>query len=310
MFSSPQPRRLFVRLLADPTCPDFVLVARPGRLTPGLLAAMLAASLPSVLWAAEPRRPAPAPAQSANGALVIVGGGSLPETVRNRFLELAGGKKAKIVVIPTASALAHKTGVFRSYDYWKGQAASSESVILLHTLEKTKANDAAFVKPLTEATGVWLSGGDQERLTAAYHGTAVERELRKVLARGGVIGGTSAGASAMSSLMIIAGNPEARLGTGFGLIEDVVIDQHFQNRNRLKRLQGVLNKHPKCLGVGIDEQTALVVKGQTATVMGEANVRICLPPVVRKLPTVQVLKSGEQVDLEVLRQAIVGCAQK
>src|SRR5205807_1005546 len=130
------------------------------------------------------------------------------------------------------------------------------------------------------------------------------KELRKVLARGGVIGGTSAGASAMSSLMIIGGNPDAQVGTGFGLLGDVVIDQHFQNRNRLKRLQNVLSKNVHYLGLGIDEQTAVVVKGQTATVVGNANVRVCLPPTVRKLPTVQVLKAGEQIDLAALRLAV------
>ena len=173
----------------------------------------------------------------AAGSLVIVGGGTLPDAVRDSFLELAGGKKARLVIIPTASELGHKNKQFSSYEYWKMQPAAS--VVLMHTLDRDKANESAFVKPLTEATGVWLGGGDQSRLLAAYHGTAVEKELHKVMARGGVIGGTSAGASAMSSLMIVSGNPDARVGPGFGLLGGVVIDQHFHNRNRLKRLQGV-----------------------------------------------------------------------
>src|SRR5262249_25462749 len=158
-----------------------------------------------------------------------------------------------------------------------------ESVVLLHTMDRDKANDPAFVKPLTEATGVWLSGGDQSRLIDAYHGTAVEKELRKVMQRGGVIGGTAAGARALSAVMIVSGNPDAKVGPGLGLLSDVVIDQHFQNRNRLKRLQGILAKHTTYLGLGIDEETAVVVEGHTGTVMGNANVRVCVPPTVREL---------------------------
>jgi len=149
-----------------------------------------------------------------------------------------------------------------------------------------------------------MSGGDQARLAEAYHGTAVEKELRNLYARGGVIGGTSAGASAMSSLMIVSGNPEAEVGEGLGLLDYAVIDQHFQNRNRLHRLQGVLEKHPTYVGLGIDEETAVVVQGNKATVLGKANVRVCLPPSVQKMPGLQVLKSGDEIDLDPLCRAV------
>ena len=90
------------------------------------------------------------------GSLVIVGGGFIPDSIRLRFLELAGGKNARLVVIPTASELGQKTGAFRSFEYWKAQPAAS--VTMLHTLDRQKASDPAFIKPLTEATGVWLGG--------------------------------------------------------------------------------------------------------------------------------------------------------
>jgi cyanophycinase len=248
------------------------------------------------------------PAQAGpTGSLVIVGGGFLPDSVRHRFLDLAGGKKARLVVIPTASEWGHKTGVFKGFELWKGQPAAS--VTMLHTLDRKKADDPAFIKPLTEATGVWISGGDQARLTAVYSGTAVERELRKMFTRGGVIGGTSAGAAAMSSLMIVSGNPDAKVGTGFGLLGDVVIDQHFRNRNRLKRLQGVLDRHPDHLGLGIDEETAVVVQRYTVTVLGNANVSVCLPAALRRLPAVQVFKSGDIIDLSPLCQAVHALAK-
>jgi cyanophycinase len=143
-------------------------------------------------------------------------------------------------------------------------------------------------------------------LTRAYRGTAVERELRQLLARGGVVGGTSAGASAMSSVMITGGNPQARLGTGFGLLPDVVIDQHFENRKRQKRLLGVLAQYRNCLGLGIDEQTAVVLRGHTFTVVGNANVLVCMPPSDKEPASVaKVLKPGEGGDLLLLGRSVM-----
>jgi cyanophycinase len=266
------------------------------------LAGVLLGMLPAT--AAEPKVEVPPTAEiNIAGALVIVGGGGLPDVIRDRFLELAGGKKGRLVVIPTASEWEDRTRVYRSFTYWQGQGL--ESVKMLHTLDPKQADDPSFVKPLTEATAAWLGGGDQSRLANAYHGTAVERELQRLLARGGVVGGTSAGASVMSAVMITGGNPQARIGQGFGLLPDVVIDQHFQNRKRQKRLLNVLEKHPRCLGLGIDEQTAVVVRGHTFTVMGKANVSICLPPSERDEDSVKLLKSGEVGDLLQLSRSVI-----
>jgi cyanophycinase len=238
------------------------------------------------------------------GSLVIVGGGVVPHSVRHRFLELAGGSKGRLVVIPTASQVVEHNRISGSYDSWKDQGLASVS--LLHTRDPRQANDPAFVRPLTEATAVWLDGGDQTRLTNAYHGTAVERELRRLLARGGVIGGTSAGASVMSDVMITGGNPHARVGTGFGLLSDVVIDQHFQNRKRLRRLLGVLAHHRDCLGFGIDEQTAVVVSGHRFTVIGNASVHLCLPPSDQEPDGVaKLLRHGDSGDLLLLGRAVM-----
>src|SRR5262249_10791612 len=240
--------------------------------------------------------------QEPAGWLVIVGGGSLPDEVRNRFLELADGKNARLVIIPTAHTRADHLETMASYAYWKAQKV--ESVTFLHTRESDQANDPKFVKPLTQATGVWFVGGDQSLLMAPYRGSLVERELHKLLARGGVIGGTSAGASAMSRLMIVGGNPVARVGAGFGLLPGVVIDQHFQNRQRLPRLLGILARHPQYLGLGIDEETAVVVHRGQATILGNANVRLCLPGAGETPAQVCVLKAGEQIDLGALLRAL------
>jgi cyanophycinase len=179
-------------------------------------------------------------------------------------------------------------------------------VELLHTLDPKQADDPSFVKPLREATAAWLGGGDQTRLAKAYRGTAVEKELRRLLQRGGVIGGTSAGASIMSSIMITGGNPTAHVGEGFGLLPDVIIDQHFENRKRQQRLIGVLKQHKNCLGLGIDEQTAVIVQGHEFRVLGDANVVICcIPQTANPQADLQVLKPGARGDLVRLRSSLV-----
>jgi cyanophycinase len=235
-----------------------------------------------------------------SGALVIVGGGGLPDIVRNRFLELAGGARARIVVIPTASAKADlPPKALKSYQFWKAQHVAS--VTVLHTRDARQANDPAFVKPLTEATGAWFTGGDQARVMRVYRGTLVERELHKLLDRGGVIGGTSAGAAVMSGPMILGGNPRADLGTGFGFFAGVVVDQHFGERKRLKRLLGVLEtrdaRDHQYLGVGIDEATAVIVRGHLLSVLGRSSVSICRPGSGKEPPSVRVLKAGQEADL-------------
>jgi cyanophycinase len=265
-----------------------------------LMAVLFVNSLPTDLQPAADTR---ARSSDVSGSLVIVGGGELPDSVRNRFLELAGGKQARLVIIPTASEEADKLPLMESVPFWKSQDVAS--VEFLHTRDPRHANDPAFVEPLTRATGVWMSGGDQSRLLEPYHGTLVEKELQNLLARGGVIGGTSAGASAMSAVMITGGDPAARVGIGFGLLPGVVIDQHFQNRNRLKRLLGVLATHPDCTGVGIDEQTAVVVQGHMLTVVGNANVRLCPPDSYLDASQVKVLAAGDHADLaQVQRDAL------
>jgi cyanophycinase len=263
-------------------------------LTPGLGASRD----PSVSQTKQSAAGSLSPLAGASGYLLIVGGGKLPEPIRRHFVMLAGGKNARIVIIPTASYKADQPTRLETLATFK--AMDLHSVVLLHTRDRRQANDPAFVKPLTEATGVWLTGGDQSRLTAVYHGTAVEKELQRVLERGGVIGGTSAGAAVMSAVMIVGGKSDAEEGIGFGLISGVVVDQHFWNRNRLNRLLSILAKHPECPGVGIDEETALVIHGETAVVEGNGNVRACLCACGSLPASIQVLRDGEKLDVAAL----------
>ncbi len=207
------------------------------------------------------------------GSLVIVGGGGMPDSVRAKFMELAGGKSARIVVIPTASEYADKPEEHDDYlKEWRKLGPAS--LKLLHTRSRDTANSAEFTKTVDEATAVWFSGGDQSRLTEAYRGTAAEKAFDALLERGGVIGGTSAGAAIMSDVMITGGRTTASLGEGFGFLPHVVVDQHFLRRSRLNRLIGVIAEKPQLTGIGIDEATAFVVEGDKWSVLGNSFVLV------------------------------------
>ena len=222
-------------------------------------------------------------------ALVIVGGGNLPAEISKTFIDLAGGAQSNIVIIPTASQRADRPDQGESEKLWKERGAGT--VTRLHTRSRDEADQASFVAPLKSATGVWFSGGSQSRITDAYLGTRVQAELNALLKRGGVIGGSSAGAAIMSGIMITGGNPVAKTSAGFGFLPNVVVDQHFLRRNRANRLLGVLHRHPGLVGIGIDEGTALVRTGDELRVVGQSYV------------TVWVLQAdGLPVRVEVLKQ--------
>ncbi len=238
-----------------------------------------------------------------DGALVICGGGQLPQPVMDRFMQLAGGDDAAIVVIPTASRHVDATNANRFLDPWKRR--KPKSVALLHTRSRDEADTVQFVRPLKQATAVWFGGGSQSRIAEAYVGTAVERELHALLKRGGVIGGTSAGAAVQSRLMIASGNPIAKLGEGFDLLPGSVIDQHFLTRGRRSRLLGVLDEHSGLVGFGIDEGTALIVRGRRLRVLGESTVTVCLAASNDRPLKEYVLESGAIADLTELRRAAI-----
>jgi cyanophycinase len=282
----------------------------------GLLAGVavvfhLRASLAS--WAFASRSPSLAAKAitAPGGSLVICGGGKLPDQVRDRFLELAGGPKARIVVIPTAHAYADTPQVKQALEIWKGQPLASVS--LFHTRSRAKADDKDYVRPLAEATGVWIGGGRQQYLMDVYLGTEVERQLKALLDRGGVIGGTSAGAAVMTRVMIDSGRTEAKVAQGFDFLEGAVVDQHFLRRGRVKRLLGVVRQYPDLIGLGIDEQTALVVnvRSKRMNVIGNSYVVACFPDRQAEAdgpeglrgasPPLEFLKPGDEADLSRLR---------
>jgi cyanophycinase len=275
----------------------------------GRLAALLFLASPTFALAADTQLAwAPTPSSPVPGSLVICGGGRTPSDVRDRFVELAGGSQARIVVIPTASELADGPDADKKLDMWRGHKVADLS--LLHTRSRKRADDPSFVKPLLAATGVWFTGGRQWRVTDAYLGTLVEKLVKDLLARGGVVGGTSSGAAIMSGLMIRRGFPEVEVGPGFGFVTGTVIDQHFIARSRQQRLMNVLEQHPGLFGLGIDESTAVVVQGRRLSVLGESQVIACLSPAPDRPAKLQVLKSGDQADLVALSRAAMSRARQ
>lgn len=205
------------------------------------------------------------------GTLVIVGGGSLSDSIYQRVIDLAGGNDAPIVVIPTAAGEP-------SYDQDAAGAATfrrlgSTNVTVLHTYDPQVADTEEFVRPLVAAKGVWFGGGRQWQLVDAYAGTLTERSFNEVLQRGGVIGGSSAGATIQGSFLTRGdtANNQIMVGdhqVGFGFVKNIAIDQHVLVRNRQFDMFDILKVRPELLGVSIDENTALIVSKNDVDVFG------------------------------------------
>lgn len=236
--------------------------------------ALLALALAASIACAPQPSAAPTPdAGRPRGTLFIVGGGPTPDDVTRRFVALAGGPDARIVVFPMASGV-ESTGPEKVAQLERLGARATSA-----RLSREEALRPETARLLDSATGVWFPGGDQNRLTAALAGTPVERAIHALHRRGGVVGGTSAGAAVMSARMLTG--DERRPGgdrpdstqawitvdrenvvtaPGFALLPGVVVDQHFLRRRRHNRLLALVLEGPDRLGVGIDEGTALEVR--------------------------------------------------
>ena len=220
---------------------------------------------------AQEMRVGPPKVGPAHGSLVIVGGNLQSPEIYKEFIDLAGGPDAKIVIIPTAGGAPSYDKYYQGLTPWRDNGA--RNLVLLHTYDRKVADTDDFVAPLKDADGVFFLGGRQWRLVDAYAGTQTETEIRKVLDRGGVIGGSSAGASICGSFLVrgdTRGN-QTMMGdhqVGFGYLRNVGIDQHVLRRNRQFDLIEVVQAHPELLGIGIDENTAIVVHGDVFQVMG------------------------------------------
>ncbi len=184
-------------------------------------------------------------------------------TVLSHFIGLAGGPDARVVVVPTASSLGPE--IVEVYEALFHKLGACE-VLVARPETREQAEDPELVALLDRATGVFMTGGNQLKLSAIVNGTAFGEALKAAHRRGVAVAGTSAGASIQSSHMVAFGTggstPKQRmtqLAAGLGLVRDVVIDQHFGQRNRYGRLLMLVAQSPQLLGIGVDEDTAAVI---------------------------------------------------
>jgi cyanophycinase len=213
-----------------------------------------------------------------NGTLIAIGGGEIGHTnIMKEFRKLAGGDSAKIVVIPTAFVRDNEIDTLLLKRNFKEYGIPNFTI--LHTNDSIEVNTDDFVKPIKEATGIYFTGGRHWRIADSYLNTKVHKELLKLLDRGGVIAGSSAGATIQGSYLARGDtkNNQIMMGDheiGFGFISNIAIDQHVLSRNRQFDMFTILENKPELLGVGIDESTAIIVKGDILEVIGESYVII------------------------------------
>jgi cyanophycinase len=212
--------------------------------------------------------------------LLIIGGAEDRigrSVVLKRFIKLAGGRRSHIVVIPTASSYAGE--VSEAYrDVFTRLRGGDISVV--HPETRRDSDDPAMVEALDTATGIFITGGSQVKLAQNIVGTPVGAAVIRAYERGAVVAGTSAGASIMSRFMISLGEegltPKQRasqISAGLGLVEDVIIDQHFDQRGRYGRLMSMVAASPNLLGMGIDENTAAEIRdGKVMSVIGAGSI--------------------------------------
>jgi cyanophycinase len=223
----------------------------------------------------------------ANGTLVIVGGGSLDGTgIVEKFIELAGGPDGKFVIVPTAGGNRTQDGSIRAYKEEDVVASwvkrGLKHVRMLHTHDPKVADTDAFVRDLRDANAVWFNGGRQWNIVDSYANTITYQEFHRVLERGGVLGGSSAGATIQGEYLVrgdtsgpnVMMTKEPTHQEAFKFLRRTAIDQHINARNRWDDLVPVIQKYPNLLGLGISEGTALVVTGDTFEVVGKWKVAV------------------------------------
>lgn len=240
----------------------------------GLLAVMLVVSS---VCGAHPH--------TVRGSLVIIGDGAEEPQILEQFVALAGGPdRARIVILPMASSIPDTVGMRQEHIFRRMGVKQVRYLILT----REQAMQSRYADTLTSATGIFFTGGDQSKLAAVLVGTPVHTKLLDLYRDGAVIGGGSAGAAIMSRVMI-TGNELRHTDSstafvtiqknnietieGLGFLDDAIIDQHFVRRKRHNRLMSIVLEHPQLLGIGIDEQTAIIVRpDKTCEVIGRGCV--------------------------------------
>lgn len=244
-----------------------------------------------------------------HGTLIIAGGGALGPEILGRFIKLAGGPSAEIVVIPTAGGEKTYGPDCDCLKIFKALGATHLTV--LHTIDRQEADSAAFTAPLRRAKAVWFVGGRQWHLVDSYSGTRTETEIENLLARGGVAGGTSAGASIQASYLVRGAREGNELvmapgyEVGWGLIQGAAVDQHVTARHREGDLDAVVKAHPDVLGIGLDQSTAIEVTHDAFKVLGVGHVFIHDGKEQPNAGHYYLMKAGDTFDLKTLTPSAV-----
>jgi len=233
------------------------------------------------------------------GTLIIIGGHATNPLFLQKFKEFAGGDSANIIVVPTAwddQQIAQDSGFVKLRKRF--ERVGFRTITILHTRDPKMANTDKFIEPIKHASGVYFLGGRQWRIADGFLNTRAHEEFRKLLQRGGVIAGSSAGASIQASFLargdtktntIMMGDHQ----TGLDFLKNTAIDQHILVRNRQFDLFKILKAHPGLLGIGLDENTGIVVKGNIFKVIGNSYVAIYDGTLYsRDLDTIIQLPSG------------------
>jgi cyanophycinase len=264
------------------------LLAASVLLISSVLFAPRAATLTAAPWRSAATAAAPEYGPP-NGTLVI-GGGSSPGgssvALFDKFIELGGGVDGRFVIVPTGGGNLDATG--KPIVYVESQVTSVwrsrglKNVKMLHTHDPAIANTVEFAEVLSDATAVWFNGGRHHHIVDSYAGTLTYHEFHRVLERGGVIGGSSGGATIQGDYLVrgdsrgntIMMTDEPNHQKGFDFLRRSAIDQHIDVRNRWDDLIPVIKRFPNLLGIGLSEDTAIVVKGDQFEVIGRSKVAI------------------------------------
>jgi cyanophycinase len=213
------------------------------------------------------------------GALIIIGGHEDKEGERVILREVARRLRGGRLVVATIAS--HQPeGYFKSYQRALADLDVTD-LMELYIRDCAEALDETTLRAFDGAAGVFFTGGDQLRISSQIGDTPIFDRVHEIFRTGGVVAGTSAGASVMSDTMLVKGTSgeshrigDLHMAPGLGLIRDVIIDQHFAERGRIGRLLGAIAQNPRVLGIGIDEDTAIVVEGERFTVIGSGAVYI------------------------------------
>jgi cyanophycinase-like exopeptidase len=234
------------------------------------------------------------------GKFLLIGGRhqDLTAEVRDKFFELAGGREARIVGIPTAVASPETDATPLYRQPWLELGA--RSVEILHTRDKAVANDPAFAKPLTTATAVFITNGHRHRIFDAYRGTLVEKELKNLAARGGLIAGTGTGAVVLGELSLMRPVEEQATEPGLGIVPKFLIEDRADD----ERFPVAISAHRAIVGLLLAPTAAVVIEGQSLVAMGDGQATVRLAEAGEMAGKVIELKPGKRQDLlELLLEA-------